>query len=128
MTTRHSAAALQSFADALLRAEGMNAEHARDVAAVLVEGDLLGHTTHGLALLAAYLGELEAGAVHLRAALGARRLLPPPLAVWMSVLMCRSASLLPAARRARVQPHKLLPHRQAHSMRGPVLRVNSTGP
>src|SRR5512141_2054491 len=63
MTTRHSAAALQSMADALLRAKGMKAEHARDVATVLVEGDLLGHTTHGLALLAAYLGELEAGSL-----------------------------------------------------------------
>ena len=39
----------------------MQADIARDVADVLVEGDLLGHTTHGLALLAPYLGEIEKG-------------------------------------------------------------------
>jgi L-lactate dehydrogenase len=36
---------------------------AHAVAAVLVDGDLLGHTTHGLALLAPYLGEIEKGAM-----------------------------------------------------------------
>jgi L-lactate dehydrogenase len=34
---------------------------AADVASILVDGDLLGHTTHGLALLAPYLGEIERG-------------------------------------------------------------------
>ena len=33
------------------------------MAEVLVEADLLGHTTHGLALLAPYLGEIEKGAM-----------------------------------------------------------------
>jgi 3-oxoacyl-[acyl-carrier protein] reductase len=42
-------------------AAGLDEPLARDVADVLVEGDLLGHDTHGLALLAAYLAELEAG-------------------------------------------------------------------
>lgn len=34
-----------------------------DVAQVLIEGDLLGHSTHGLALLGPYLGEVESGAM-----------------------------------------------------------------
>ncbi len=45
----------------LLGAAGMDAAPAYAVAEVLVEGDLLGHDTHGLALLAPYLAELEAG-------------------------------------------------------------------
>ena len=36
---------------------------ARDVATVLVDGDLMGHTTHGLALVPGYLAELEKGAM-----------------------------------------------------------------
>jgi L-lactate dehydrogenase len=63
MTARYSAEALCSTAAALLSAAGMNADMARDVAAVLVEGDLLGHDTHGLALLAPYLAELDAGSM-----------------------------------------------------------------
>ena len=52
---------LRDAARALLAAAGMDEPLARDVADVLVEGDLLGHDTHGLALLAPYLAELEAG-------------------------------------------------------------------
>lgn len=58
---RYRADALVAHARALLDAAGMQAALARDVAEVLVEGDLLGHDTHGLALLAGYLGELEKG-------------------------------------------------------------------
>lgn len=61
MAERHAADALRSWAAELLVRAGMDAVLARDVAAVLVEGDLLGHDTHGLALLAPYLVELEAG-------------------------------------------------------------------
>ena len=43
------------------RAAGVRDDIARDVAAILVDGDLLGHTTHGLALLAPYLAEIEKG-------------------------------------------------------------------
>jgi LDH2 family malate/lactate/ureidoglycolate dehydrogenase len=46
---------LVAFAAALFRAAGLENEKARAVAEVLVEGDLLGHTTHGLALAAPYL-------------------------------------------------------------------------
>lgn len=49
------------LASRLLRAAGAAPDIAQCVAQVLVEGDLLGHDTHGLALLPAYVGELRAG-------------------------------------------------------------------
>ena len=58
---RHDAARLVDFAHALLIKAGVRDDIATDVAQILVEGDLLGHTTHGLAQLPGYLGELEAG-------------------------------------------------------------------
>ena len=58
---RHRAAELLAFADALLRAAGLAADRAAAVAEVLFESDLLGHTTHGLAMLGAYLEDLQAG-------------------------------------------------------------------
>jgi L-lactate dehydrogenase len=60
---RHDADALVAWARRLLEAEGLEAALAADVAEVLVEGDLLGHDTHGLALLAGYLGELRKGSM-----------------------------------------------------------------
>lgn len=59
--TRYSANALVTFATALVGSSGVRADMARDVADILVTGDLLGHTTHGLALLAPYLSEIEKG-------------------------------------------------------------------
>lgn len=59
--TRHPAVTLSAFAEALLAAAGLARPYAATVAATLLEGDLMGHTTHGLALLPGYLGELEAG-------------------------------------------------------------------
>ncbi len=59
--TRYGAAALVDFAHALLAGAGVRDDIGRDVAAVLVEGDLLGHTTHGLQLLPAYLAQIEKG-------------------------------------------------------------------
>jgi LDH2 family malate/lactate/ureidoglycolate dehydrogenase len=63
MTTgpRHDAGALSAFAQALLLRAGVREDIARTTAEVLVDGDLLGHTTHGLALLPAYLAELDRG-------------------------------------------------------------------
>jgi L-lactate dehydrogenase len=61
MTIRYDAAALRSFAAALFEAGGLPAEKAAVVAEVLVEGDLMGHDTHGLALLAPYLDSLASG-------------------------------------------------------------------
>ena len=60
---RYSADALVAFATALVERSGVQADMARDVADILVIGDLLGHTTHGLALLAPYLSEIEKGAM-----------------------------------------------------------------
>jgi len=58
---RYSADALVAFGQALLRKSGLREDIARDVAAVLVDGDLLGHNTHGLALLPGYLAEIDKG-------------------------------------------------------------------
>ncbi|MEP6702121.1 MAG: Ldh family oxidoreductase, partial [Betaproteobacteria bacterium] len=51
---------LVRFAQELLSRAGLATQPAADVSAVLVDGDLLGHSTHGLQLLGAYLRELEA--------------------------------------------------------------------
>lgn len=60
---RYAAAALLAFADDLLAAAGMPRDKAAAVAQVLVDGDLMGHTTHGLQLLPGYLREVESGAM-----------------------------------------------------------------
>jgi LDH2 family malate/lactate/ureidoglycolate dehydrogenase len=60
---RIAADTLLTFASALLERCGVRADIAQDVADVLVTGDLLGHTTHGLALLAPYLEEIESGSM-----------------------------------------------------------------
>lgn len=60
---RYAAVPLIAFSKALLERIGMRTDIAADVADVLVAGDLLGHTTHGLALLAPYLAELEKGSM-----------------------------------------------------------------
>jgi L-lactate dehydrogenase len=60
---RYPAPALARFAYDLFARAGMREDMAHAVAAVLVDGDLLGHTTHGLALAAPYLGELEKGSM-----------------------------------------------------------------
>lgn len=57
---RFRAEDLTELATALLGHAGLDADKAGTVAGVLVEGDLLGHTTHGLALLGQYLDELAA--------------------------------------------------------------------
>jgi LDH2 family malate/lactate/ureidoglycolate dehydrogenase len=62
---RYSADALERFACEVLCAAGMAREPAAAVARTLVEGDLLGHDTHGLALLAPYVKEIEKGAMTL---------------------------------------------------------------
>jgi len=58
---RYAADALVELAHTLLVRAGVRADIAGDVATILVDGDLLGHTTHGLGLLAAYLGEIDRG-------------------------------------------------------------------
>lgn len=56
---------LLSFATALLDRAGLEHDKSVAVADILLEGDLLGHTTHGLGLLAPYLKEIEAGTMAL---------------------------------------------------------------
>ena len=63
MTPRYSHSQLIHFATALLTAAGLENDKATATAEILVEGDLLGHTTHGLALLDGYLNELDKGSM-----------------------------------------------------------------
>jgi L-lactate dehydrogenase len=58
---RYRAEELRQFAQALLARAGLAESIASDVATVLVDADLLGHSTHGLQLLAPYVREIEAG-------------------------------------------------------------------
>ena len=60
---RFDAEALERFATALLTRAGLAAPLAETTARTLVEGDLMGHDTHGLALLAPYVKELEEGSM-----------------------------------------------------------------
>jgi L-lactate dehydrogenase len=56
-----SAAELIRFASQACEAAGLTQDQAQAVAEVLVEGDLMGHDTHGLALLTPYLDSLANG-------------------------------------------------------------------
>ena len=62
-TSRFAATGLRDFARALLLHAGLDAAFANDVSDILLEGDLLGHDTHGLALLAPYLAEIDRGSM-----------------------------------------------------------------
>ncbi|PLC48646.1 lactate dehydrogenase [Pollutimonas subterranea] len=62
---RYSAPALVRYATDLLGAAGMDRTLAAVVGETLVEGDLLGHDTHGLALLAPYIKQVQDGAMAL---------------------------------------------------------------
>jgi len=56
---RYSADALIEYGASLLDNAGMDPDKSKVVAEILVEGDLLGHNTHGLQLLASYLADIE---------------------------------------------------------------------
>ncbi len=58
---RYDAGELIAFAAALLVRHGMQANRAQPVAEILVEADMMGHDTHGLQLLPAYLADLTSG-------------------------------------------------------------------
>jgi L-lactate dehydrogenase len=60
---RYDVAELTTFTTRLLEAARMARARAEVVARILVEGDLLGHTTHGLQLLGPYLKSIESGAM-----------------------------------------------------------------
>lgn len=61
MADRYDASALTAYCADLFAGLGMPAERARTVGGLLVEADLMGHDTHGLAQAPGYLGDLEAG-------------------------------------------------------------------
>ena len=61
MNRRYGADSLIAFGQSLLEKLDLPSERASVVAEILVEGDLFGHTTHGLQLLAPYLNELSQG-------------------------------------------------------------------
>ncbi len=58
---RYDVVDLTAVVAALFRHAGLVEDRARSMAEVLVEGDLLGHDTHGLALLGPYLDALASG-------------------------------------------------------------------
>jgi LDH2 family malate/lactate/ureidoglycolate dehydrogenase len=60
---RYAASDLAAFAAALFRAVGLADDRAAIIAEVLVEGDLMGHSTHGLQLLPRHLEAIKSGAV-----------------------------------------------------------------
>ena len=63
MAIRYRADDLRRFAGELFSGAGMPADRARVVGELLVEGDLIGQTTHGLALAGGYLAALEDGSM-----------------------------------------------------------------
>nr|WP_272214530.1 Ldh family oxidoreductase [Marinicella sp. W31]MDC2880150.1 Ldh family oxidoreductase [Marinicella sp. W31] len=84
-----AASDLVAFASEVLAKAGLSQRFCQTVASVLVEGDLMGHTTHGLSLLPAYLASTANGGMTLEgdpellnerpaAALWDGRLLPGP--------------------------------------------------
>jgi len=57
----YNAGHLVDFAFSVLKLNGLDDEKSRIIAETLVEADLMGHTTHGLQLLPAYIQELQTG-------------------------------------------------------------------
>lgn len=63
MADKYQAQDLIDFCEALFASAGMDADKAALVAPVMVEADLIGHTTHGLQLCGPYLGGIESGSM-----------------------------------------------------------------
>jgi LDH2 family malate/lactate/ureidoglycolate dehydrogenase len=63
MTERYAASDLIRYADSLFAAAGLEAEKSAIVAPLMVEADLMGHTTHGLQLVPGYLAALTDGSM-----------------------------------------------------------------
>src|SRR4051794_19248253 len=61
--SRYSPPGLVAFATSLFGAAGCDGDKAATIAHYLVEADLMGHTTHGLAQAADYLDQLRTGAM-----------------------------------------------------------------
>ena len=65
MSTRYEAESLKTFAAKLMVHAGIDPEKTDIIAEILLEGDLMGHTTHGLQMLVPYLKSMEAGDMQL---------------------------------------------------------------
>lgn len=63
MADRYEVGALQAFARQMFEKIGFSTDKAEVTARLLVDADLMGHTTHGLALAAPYLAEAQKGAM-----------------------------------------------------------------
>ncbi|MDE2607308.1 MAG: Ldh family oxidoreductase [Burkholderiales bacterium] len=63
---RYDASRLHDYACALLAAAGMPDDKVQAVADILIDGDLMGHTTHGLQLLPSYLREVESKSMNVQ--------------------------------------------------------------
>ncbi len=61
MNNLYDSKKITHYASSLLSCAGLDTEISKVVAETLVEGDLLGHDTHGLGLLASYIKEIESG-------------------------------------------------------------------
>ncbi|WP_422419583.1 Ldh family oxidoreductase [Pseudomonas sp. GZD-222] len=66
---RYDAQTLTTFVEQLFETAGADSEVARVVTRVLLEGELLGHRTHGLNLVSRYIGGMRAGQVKASASL-----------------------------------------------------------
>jgi len=104
---RLPAAALLGYAHALLVAAGLPEDRAQDVAEILLEGDLLGHSTHGLALLPRYLQEIRGGRMTIA---GDPRVVADHGDIWnqnlldlFESLLIKSSAVVPAPRSISVQ-------------------------
>ncbi|NUT77581.1 Ldh family oxidoreductase [Pseudomonas sp. C1C7] len=64
---RYDVQTLTAFVEQLFEKSGADAEVARVVTRVLLEGELLGHRTHGLNLVSRYIGGMQSGQVKARA-------------------------------------------------------------
>jgi LDH2 family malate/lactate/ureidoglycolate dehydrogenase len=65
MTKRYDYGALRLFVGDLFRSAGLEADKAGNVAEILLEADLMGHSTHGLALVPWYFDAIAAGTMTL---------------------------------------------------------------
>ena len=116
-TENFVATALIHFAAELFLAAGCNREKADTIAEVLVEADLMGHTTHGLALAAGYLDEIQKG--HLQVEGEPDVLVDrPTLAVWdghyLPGIWLTRRGLAQTAERARTHGLAALTIRRSH--------------
>src|SRR5258708_27745238 len=114
---RYRSEDLASFATRLFTRLGLAEDRARDTAEVLVESDLLGHTTHGLAMAPRSLSNLDEGGMvregepetvadHGAAVVWDGRYLPGPWVMRRAIALARE--------RLRVHPQVRVPTRRSH--------------